>query len=1162
MSTTPTPGSEKPDHSDSLAAYDQDAQRLLVHLLREAGRLEHCLLNTYLVAACSVKCRPEEFATLPGAGGRPVENLRRAVHFEFARDWKQDILSVAREEMLHLHYVNCLLRALGERPEFGLPERDPSGGWVIPDWQPDIGGTPQPGVSIPLAPLSPTTARHFVLFESTDSLQTSNPFSPEVLKQFESMRAWELRFRIAEILWNQRGTSTDSAESIALRDRLFAVYDSLAPAPDAPAGILEAAARAATPEELSPPRFRSIADLYNQSILPLFQQAFDFGWVKHNNRDLANELQDPAHAAEGFLPVAPVYRGQNFQALFTKNISEPLRNYRHVRDIIREIVEEGEGFASFSETLDDLLKLDPAQYLASLQASPTSRRPGGPPRAPSGVDRFEKLRQSHLYRFAHALADLDHEVQVCQKAGLSFFIQRTPVPLEGHPGLRELASELPAQFNAAYLVVCAWLSRIYEIPYWLGDKSRREAIEMVASWPLMSLAVRPFLELASFFGEGIWKQLFRQDAAGLPDSPAHARQLLQLFQGSARSEAINERMDYLAVRVLEDVASWAREQLPVASASIADPVAQEIICARLQCLSVLREFKAQFPFRVHGGYSSQSPDLAYTQAHPDGDRFDENPAMVGPSPDSPAIFNRTLLLRLRFVGWGRAQLATDPEPPTEEVGCTGTHMLHASDAPAYLDRSLYWQTDSGAIQRGPANETGAAIPGIGVHGVEASLLVTDTAKVSYSTLGVLNSTGAVQASGTQLDLSISGLHDLLNLSAVDITGSPERKVRVNLRSRPDGRRPYFVGENHLVYHDGEPIDPFIFSIACDGDADSSLSRSVFNEGRALIDFSPIQRIGSQRGPIGFDSVRNLPPWTSANLPEPLRSGLASPKYPASYLLSRANLLTAGLPAQLGALKSQSDVDALVSAAERARLVNIPRATTVAWLNYTLHYAHTLSGPLSLPEDSGSRSSLLRAFSQVTHLPLRFANPLAGGDSRDRQKPNARWLVRYTAGVMDTDALANLVYGDVYIPLTLSLDANGGTKPVQLAKRWTFAPGTRDAVAAVTLDFATPFWATYTVASNRQQRNLLLPSGQLWVEDLTTAGADSYAYSGSGLPGLTRYQARFALSVSPAGVVELAWSVEFTGGTNDAILDAVLFFTRQAESMQSALQSRFTPKLIG
>jgi hypothetical protein len=47
-------------------------------------------------------------------------------------------------------------------------------------------------------------------------------------------------------------------------------------------------------------RFQSIADLYNNDILPLYREAFAAGCVGHNT-ELAGELDDPGYAQEGFL---------------------------------------------------------------------------------------------------------------------------------------------------------------------------------------------------------------------------------------------------------------------------------------------------------------------------------------------------------------------------------------------------------------------------------------------------------------------------------------------------------------------------------------------------------------------------------------------------------------------------------------------------------------------------------------------------------------------------------------------------------------------------------------------------------------------------------------------------------------------------------------------
>src|SRR5262249_49912555 len=143
-----------------------------------------------------------------------------------------------------------------------------------------------------------------------------------------------------------------------------------------------------------------IADFYELGILPLYQEAFRFNWVTQNNRDLNNELQDANYAAQGFLPIGPVNRTQNFTQFARGNSQNPLRNYKRAEDIIREIVEEGEGVKNFlggARQLVATLKEHGARgYMLALRAnwSPLGREP-----APEWLRSGEMTRQAHLYRF-------------------------------------------------------------------------------------------------------------------------------------------------------------------------------------------------------------------------------------------------------------------------------------------------------------------------------------------------------------------------------------------------------------------------------------------------------------------------------------------------------------------------------------------------------------------------------------------------------------------------------------------------------------------------------------------------------------------------------------------------------------------------------------------
>ncbi|WCN04115.1 ferritin-like domain-containing protein [Streptomyces sp. M92] len=87
----------------------------LIDALCEVAELEHSLCLQYLYAAFSLKTRPDE-------GGLDE------VQAELVREWKGQLLLLAREEMLHLGLVLNLLASVGgvaylRRPNFPQPER-------------------------------------------------------------------------------------------------------------------------------------------------------------------------------------------------------------------------------------------------------------------------------------------------------------------------------------------------------------------------------------------------------------------------------------------------------------------------------------------------------------------------------------------------------------------------------------------------------------------------------------------------------------------------------------------------------------------------------------------------------------------------------------------------------------------------------------------------------------------------------------------------------------------------------------------------------------------------------------------------------------------------------------------------------------------------------
>jgi Ferritin-like len=678
---------------------DAEAKDLLIDLLREAAGLEHSLLSAYLYAGCALKSTPAEFSV----ADRP--NVRRAQQFERTRAWKQTLFGVAQEEMRHLHFVQCLLRALGERPSFVLPRRNEDGVWHVGGWRAKTGAAESRGVDIPVEPLSDSTVRRFVLYEASDSLQVADPFGNEMRARYRQLADLEFNLRLEAILLN-----ANDQQRASLGPELRRVYSEVAAITPLHVAAFAEAVALPTIEDI---RFQSIADLYYSGILPLYEQAFELGWVTENNRDLINEILDPRYAAEGFLPIGPIKRPGNFETIAGRNDSNPLRHYLNVYDIVQEIVKEGEGFSAFEQQSAELLTVvERVGARGYLNALLLAKRPNA--KLPDWVVRGELLRNSHLYRFAVMLSEIEREHEL---GGADFKPARTPIDVARNAGLADFTQQLPAQFNACYLVLVAWLSRIYELTHWTADMRRREAIEMLATWPLMSLAIRPFLEIASLLPVSI-KQLFRLEASAMPLLPVVSVQLLAEYLEPLRSETGNARMDYLALRTLTGVASWAgRQQEVVATATLA-PHTKQLLMSRLRALAKLSEFEKQFPFRVAGGYSNRPPnELERRPPNAEEARFAEDPAALKP------LFGESLVLRLRFAGRGLVQLATDPDPPSDEAGCSGTHMLHAADGDMRaFDRSLIWQR--GLTAKSITREPKGALPPVSVNCVDAALMGT------------------------------------------------------------------------------------------------------------------------------------------------------------------------------------------------------------------------------------------------------------------------------------------------------------------------------------------------------------------------------------------------------------------------------------------------------
>lgn len=111
----------------------------ILHALYEAAELEQNLLCTYLYAAFSLKDGEQEGLT--------------AAEAEAVARWRRAILDVAIDEMSHLVAVWNMTSALGGAPRFGRA-----------NFPLDAGYLPA-GISVKLAPFSPSVIQHFIFLE-------------------------------------------------------------------------------------------------------------------------------------------------------------------------------------------------------------------------------------------------------------------------------------------------------------------------------------------------------------------------------------------------------------------------------------------------------------------------------------------------------------------------------------------------------------------------------------------------------------------------------------------------------------------------------------------------------------------------------------------------------------------------------------------------------------------------------------------------------------------------------------------------------------------------------------------------------------------------------------------------------------------------------------
>ena len=116
----------------------------LIYLLREAAELEQTIMCEYLFAAFTMKQRADEGLT--------------QAQLEAVDRWRKTILTVAKQEMLHLTLVQNLLTAIGAAPHLSRPNL-PTAAKHFPA-----------GVQIALVPFGERALRHFLFLERPEGM--------------------------------------------------------------------------------------------------------------------------------------------------------------------------------------------------------------------------------------------------------------------------------------------------------------------------------------------------------------------------------------------------------------------------------------------------------------------------------------------------------------------------------------------------------------------------------------------------------------------------------------------------------------------------------------------------------------------------------------------------------------------------------------------------------------------------------------------------------------------------------------------------------------------------------------------------------------------------------------------------------------------------------
>jgi Ferritin-like len=143
----------------SEPALEVESREDLIHLLGQACEIEHGLMCEYLFAQFSLKRGLEE--------GLTPKRLQRV------QAWERALISVIKQEMLHLALSTNILTAIGAAPHFERPNFP-----ILCRWYP-------PGVHIVLLPFGEQALRHFMFLERPEGMKLDDAAGLAAVQQAE-----------------------------------------------------------------------------------------------------------------------------------------------------------------------------------------------------------------------------------------------------------------------------------------------------------------------------------------------------------------------------------------------------------------------------------------------------------------------------------------------------------------------------------------------------------------------------------------------------------------------------------------------------------------------------------------------------------------------------------------------------------------------------------------------------------------------------------------------------------------------------------------------------------------------------------------------------------------------------------------------------------------